>query len=42
MNQDLEMIALFRSELELCKVHRGETVAVLSAGDSLRPYAETW
>ncbi|MBM3511963.1 MAG: leucyl aminopeptidase [Alphaproteobacteria bacterium] len=34
-----EMLELFRRELELCKVRKGETVAVLSVGDSLRDYA---
>ena len=33
------MIELFQKELELCNVREGETVAVLSAGDSLRHYA---
>ena len=33
------MIELFKKELELCNVREGETVAVLSAGDSLRHYA---
>lgn len=33
------MIDLFKKELELCKVRAGETVAVLSSGDSLRHYA---
>jgi 2,5-dihydroxypyridine 5,6-dioxygenase len=33
------MIDLFQKELELCKVREGETVAVLSSGESLRHYA---
>lgn len=33
------MLELFRKELELCKVRAGETVAVLSSGESLRHYA---
>jgi len=33
------MIDLFKEELELCKVRQGETVAVLSSGESLRHYA---
>ncbi len=34
-----EMIALFRKELELCKVKRGDTVAILSQLDQLADYA---
>src|SRR3954466_15473599 len=33
------MVELFKKELELCKVREGETVAVLSSGESLRHYA---
>lgn len=33
------MMGLFKKELELCKVREGETVAVLSSGESLRHYA---
>ena len=33
------MMELFKKELELCKVHEGETVAVLSSGEGLRHYA---
>ncbi|HEV8262045.1 MAG TPA: hypothetical protein VGQ19_14985, partial [Burkholderiales bacterium] len=33
------MIELFQKELELCRVRAGETVAVLSSGESLRHYA---
>ena len=33
------MIELFKKELELCNVREGETVAVLSCGESLRHYA---
>ena len=36
------MIDLFQKELELCKVRKGETVAVLSQGDSLRHYAQAF
>ncbi len=36
------MIDLFQKELELCKVREGETVAVLSSGDSLRHYAKAF
>ena len=32
------MVELFQKELELCKVRKGETVAVLSAGNFLRDY----
>src|SRR5579871_1777016 len=42
MKQDPEMIELFKSELQLCQVREGEKVAVLSAGDSLRSYADTF
>ena len=31
-----------QKELELCKVHQGETVAVLSQGESLRHYARAF
>ncbi|MSP52400.1 MAG: leucyl aminopeptidase [Alphaproteobacteria bacterium] len=37
-----EMVDLFKRELELCKVREGETVAVLSVGDSLRDYAKAF
>lgn len=36
------MIELFQKELELCKVRKGETVAVLSAGEPLRHYAQAF
>jgi len=36
------MIELFQKELELCKVREGETLAVLSAGESLRHYAHAF
>jgi 2,5-dihydroxypyridine 5,6-dioxygenase len=36
------MIELFQKELELCKVREGETVAVLSAGEPLRHYAQAF
>ena len=42
MQPDPATIELFRRELELCNVREGETVAVLSAGKSLRHYAETF
>lgn len=37
-----EMIALFRKELELCRVGPDETVAVLSEGLLMRDYAEAF
>lgn len=36
------MIDLFQKELELCQVREGETVAVLSAGEPLRHYAQAF
>jgi 2,5-dihydroxypyridine 5,6-dioxygenase len=39
---DAEMLALFRAELELCKVHEGEVVAVLSASGELSDYAHAF
>lgn len=42
MAPEQEMIGLFRNELELCNVREGETVAVLSAGESLRHYAHAF
>src|SRR5687768_17318511 len=35
-----EMTDLFRKELELCKLHEGESVSVLSAGTFLNEYVE--
>ena len=37
-----EMLDLFQKELALCKVHDGETVAVLYAGDTFREYAQAF
>ena len=39
---DAEMLALFTRELELCKVSRGEVVAVLSAGREWPDYAQAF
>jgi 2,5-dihydroxypyridine 5,6-dioxygenase len=39
---DAEMLALFRAELELCKVHEGEVVAVLSAGTEWPDYVQSF
>lgn len=39
MSVDSEMVALFRAELELCKVRPGETVAVLSEAGIRADYA---
>jgi 2,5-dihydroxypyridine 5,6-dioxygenase len=36
------MIDLFQKELELCNVRKGESVAVLSQGDGLKHYRETF
>lgn len=30
MSADAELVTLFKAELELCKVHNGETVVVLT------------
>jgi len=37
-----EMVALFRQELELCRVKPDETVTVLSEGQLMRDYAEAF
>lgn len=42
MGIDAEMLALFRRELELCKVGPGEVVAVLSAGHEWPDYAQAF
>ena len=39
---DAEMLALFRAELELCRVHEGEVVAVLSAANEWADYAQAF
>lgn len=39
---DADTLELFIAELKLCKVHSGETVAVLSADDMLQDYARTF
>ncbi len=38
---DVEMLDLFKTELELCKVKKGEVVAVLSGGNDHPEYAQT-
>src|SRR5215212_8761681 len=42
MGVDAEMLALFRAELELCKVHEGEVVATLTAGAEWADYAQAF
>src|SRR5476649_179985 len=42
MAVDAEMLALFKAELELCKVHEGEVVAALSAGNEMTDYAQAF
>ena len=37
-----ERIALFRDELELCGVRAGERVVVLTEGEQLRDYADSF
>jgi 2,5-dihydroxypyridine 5,6-dioxygenase len=37
-----EMVDLFTRELALCRVRKGETVAVLSVGNTLRDYAKAF
>lgn len=39
---DAELLSLFRKELELCKVHEGEVLAVLSAGNEKPEYAQAF
>lgn len=39
---DAELLALFKKELELCKVHEGEVVVVLSAGNERPEYAQAF
>ncbi|MEQ9568388.1 MAG: leucyl aminopeptidase, partial [Pseudomonadales bacterium] len=39
---DIDLVSLFRKELELCRVTPDETVAVLSEGENLRNYAEAF
>lgn len=39
---DAELLALFKKELELCKVHEGEVVVVLSAGNERPDYAQVF
>jgi 2,5-dihydroxypyridine 5,6-dioxygenase len=42
MAADVEMVQLFRAELELCAVGPGQTVAVLTEGDIRADYAEAF
>ena len=42
MAVDAEMLALFKAELELCRVHEGEVVAVLSAANERTDYAQAF
>ena len=39
---DVEMLELFKAELALCKVKKGEVVAVLSGGEDQLEYAQTF
>src|SRR5690606_18650161 len=39
---DAELLALFRKELELCRVREGEVVVVLSAGNERPDYAQAF
>ena len=39
---DVELLTLFKKELELCKVHDGEVVVVLSAGNERPEYAQAF
>lgn len=42
MTVDAEMVALFKSNLELCKVGPGQSVAVLSEGETRADYAQAF
>ena len=39
---DVEMLELFKAELTLCKVTKGEVVAVLSGGEDQQEYAQAF
>lgn len=39
---DADLLSLFRKELGLCRVHEGETLAVLSAGNEKTEYAQAF
>lgn len=39
---DVEMLELFKAELTLCKVKKGEVVAVLSGGEDQQEYAQAF
>lgn len=42
MNDIVDMVALFRAELDLCKVGSGQVLAVLSEGDTRADYAQAF
>ena len=42
MTMDADLLSLFRKELELCMVHEGEVLAVLSAGNEKPEYAQAF
>src|SRR6185295_2679673 len=42
MSANVEMVSLFRAELELCKVGPGQVLAVLSEGTTRGEYAQTF
>ena len=42
MAVDASMVELFKSNLELCKVRPGQTVAVLSEGEARADYAQAF
>ena len=42
MTIDAEMLTLFKAELELCRVHPGEVVVVLSAGNEKPDYSQAF
>jgi len=42
MSVDIEMFELFKQELQLCKVSKGEVVAVLSGGNDHPEFAQTF
>ena len=39
---NVDMLGLFKAELELCKVRAGEVVAIISAGDEKIDYAQAF
>ena len=42
MMTDAAMVSLFKAELELCKVGPGQTLAVLSEGETRADYAQAF